>query len=248
MSFKQKNTPLQQYAGVPLDLKAIQANATANTAVQYGLSKGLTGEQAFKDASSAPKDYASLVQRQNAFNDAQNAAKLANSVPSANPSSMAVGAAGLGNNLFMPGIANARGNGPQSTIQNNTSGWNRMDSHNTSAIARANNGNPVNNATDIRMQNRSAMFSPLTQLKKEQMEYNKISPKAFTNSGTIERMMGKAVPNSPFMQMVDPLTGLALDPTMSQDPNAPAPINTGTPMPPPVGVQTPTTPIYGINQ
>jgi len=61
-------------------------------------------------------------------------------------------------------------------------------------------------------------------------------------------MMGKAVPNSPFMQMVDPLTGNQIDPTMNTNPNAPAPVNTGMPIPPPLGVQVPTTPIYDINQ
>ena len=133
-------------------------------------------------------------------------------------------------------VTNTVDGGPQSTVQSNTTGWNRRDSHNTDIYDRLNGGNrySTNNPGG-----RSSMFSPFPQLKNEQMEYNKISPKAFSNSGTIEKMMGKAVPNSPFMQMVDPLTGLTIDPTMSQDPNAP--------LPPPAGVQTPTTPIYDIN-
>jgi len=73
-----------------------------------------------------------------------------------------------------------------------------------------------------------------------------VNPNAFTNQGNIQGIYGQSMPgtfnrsiNSPFTQMVDPLTGLTIDPTMSQDPNAP--------LPPPAGVQTPTTPIYDIN-
>jgi len=256
MSFNQKNTPLRQYAGVALDLKAIQASTTANPAVQYGLSKGLTGAQAFKDASSAPKDYASLVQRQNAFLETQNAARIAgdstlaakwgnpsvvngtNVVP-ANPSSQnATARSGIGS-FAQPTASNTINNNPQSTVQSNTSGWRKTDSHNINTNQGSMFNNPAASA--------STMFSPFRQLKKEQMEYNKISPKAFSSAGTIEKMMGKAVPNSPFMQMIDPLTGIALDPTMSQDPNAPAPINTGVPLAPPLGVQTPITPNYNLN-
>lgn len=137
---------------------------------------------------------------------------------------------------FGTAAGNTVDGGPQSVTQGYGNSFRRRDSHNTTYIDRENGGSRV-------MQNnqngRSSMFSPLPQLKKEQMEYNKISPKAFSNSGTIEKMMGKAVPNSPFMQMVDPLTGNQIDPTMSQDPNAP--------VQPPMGVQTPTTPIYDLN-
>ena len=256
MSFNQKNTPLRQYAGVPLDLKAIQASTTANPAFQYGLSKGLTGAEAFKSASSTPKDYASLVQRQNAFLETQNAARIAgdssltakwgnpsvvngaNVIP-ANPSSQNATLQNSVRGFAQPTANNTINNGPQSTVQNNTSGWRKTDSHNINTNQGSMFNNPAANA--------SAMFSPFRQLKKEQMEYNKISPKAFSNSGTIEKMMGKAIPNSPFMQMIDPLTGVAIDPTMSQDPNAPAPINTGTPLPPPLGVQTPIVPTYDLN-
>ena len=134
-------------------------------------------------------------------------------------------------------VTNTVDGGPQSTVQSNTTGWNRRDSHNTDIYDRLNGGNrySTNNPGG-----RSSMFTPFPQLKNEQMEYNKISPKAFSNAGTIGKMMGQSIPNSPFMQMVDPLTGLTIDPTMSQDPNAP--------VPPPMGVQVPTTPTYDINQ
>jgi hypothetical protein len=74
-----------------------------------------------------------------------------------------------------------------------------------------------------------------------------INPQGFTNQQNISGMFGQAVDNT-FTRNVgaeqsqiptDPLTGLKIDPTMSQDPNAP--------LPPPMGVQTPTTPIYDIN-
>lgn len=137
-------------------------------------------------------------------------------------------------------VTNTINGGPQSTEQGNTSGWRRTDSHNANVFDRTNGGQMFSNPVEPVMTDRSNMFSPFPQLKKEQMEYNNISPKAFSNAGTIEKMMGKSIPNSPFMQMIDPLTGVAIDPTMSQDPN--------TAIPPPVGVQTPVTPIYGINQ
>ena len=135
--------------------------------------------------------------------------------------------------------------GPQSVSQGTPgAGWGRIDSHNTNVFDRTNGGLMNSNA----ITNPNTMFSSSTKLKQNQMEYNKINPKAFSNPGAIEQMMGKAVPNSPFMQMVDPLTGNQIDPTLNTNPNAPAPINTGMPIPPPVGVQVPTTPIYDINQ
>lgn len=74
-----------------------------------------------------------------------------------------------------------------------------------------------------------------------------ISPKAFSNQGTIANMYGQAVQGtfnrslgSPLMQTVDPLTGQTIDPTMDQ--------SADMPLPPPVGVQVPITPTYDINQ
>ena len=79
-----------------------------------------------------------------------------------------------------------------------------------------------------------------------------ISPKAFSNQGTINDVYGQMVPGtynrsvgSPLTQMVepsvaiDPLTGQQIDPTMDQ--------STSMPLPPPVDVQTGLTPNYGIN-
>ena len=107
------------------------------------------------------------------------------------------------------------------------------------------------------------------------MEYNKISPKAFSGASTIKKMMGQPVSDSPFMQMADPLTGEYIDPTMAQSPQMPIDQSAYT-MPmagvqsqvrpqnntqtyfkpnnglqantrPPNGVQTPVAPIYDIN-
>jgi len=154
-----------------------------------------------------------------------------------------------GQNWFGAVPTNTINGGPQSVMQGTHGrGLRRVDSHNTNIYDRTNGGQMFSDPAGPIMVDPNNMNSPFPQLKKEQMEYNKISPKAFSNSGTIEKMMGKAVPNSPFMQMVDPLTGNQIDPTMNTNPNAPAPVNTGMPIPPPLGVQVPTTPIYDINQ
>ena len=144
-------------------------------------------------------------------------------------------------------VTNTVDGGPQSTVQSNTTGWNRRDSHNTDIYDRLNGGNrySTNNPGG-----RSSMFTPFPQLKNEQMEYNKISPKAFSNAGTIGKMMGKSIPNSPFMQMADPNMMPPIPGAMDASVQAEAEnvmAQTGIPLQPPAGVQTPTTPIYDIN-
>jgi hypothetical protein len=217
MSFKQKSSPLKQ--GFVSGVNTIRSMASG----------------IMSNVSQPPMTAAQI-----AFSNTP-AGAMANGTPVANaisPGTAPVSSQhNRGQNWFGAVPTNTVGGGPQSVMQGtHGAGINRRDSHNTTYADRTNGG-----STDYSNPSggRSSMFSPFPQLKKEQMEYNKISPKAFSNSGTIEKMMGKAVPNSPFMQMVDPLTGLTIDPTMSQDPNAP--------LPPPSGVQTPTTPIYDIN-
>ena len=80
-----------------------------------------------------------------------------------------------------------------------------------------------------------------------------ISPKAFSNQGTIQSMYGQAMQGtfnrsfgSPFAQMADPLTGQYIDPTMDQSPVNPVQ-DTSLPQQPPVGVETPVAPVYDIN-
>lgn len=80
-----------------------------------------------------------------------------------------------------------------------------------------------------------------------------ISPKAFSNQGTIQNMYGQAMQGtfnrsvgSPFAQMADPLTGQYIDPTMDQSPDDPGP-DPSLPQQPPVGVETPIAPVYDIN-
>jgi hypothetical protein len=263
MSFKQKSSPLRQVS--PIDIANAMAQkspaeiALANSTKVYDYGVGaaarkkeqllgaLGGRFLGKTADSIEKEKIAAANAArikslagkpldlNAIRGQQPATPAATTINSVTPTVNR--SSGRALNFFgTAATINTVGNGPQSTVQNNTTGWNRRDSHNTDIYDRLNGGNrySTNNPGG-----RSSMFSPFPQLKNEQMEYNKISPKAFSNSGTIEKMMGKAVPNSPFMQMVDPLTGLTIDPTMSQDPNAP--------LPPPAGVQTPTTPIYDIN-
>jgi hypothetical protein len=83
-----------------------------------------------------------------------------------------------------------------------------------------------------------------------------ISPKAFSNQGTIANMYGNSVPGtfnrsigSPLNQTVDPLTGQTIDPTMDQSTVSMNPAIQGdTVIPPPTGVQVPITPTYDINQ
>jgi hypothetical protein len=153
-----------------------------------------------------------------------------------------------GRNFFGAAPTNTVDGGPQSVMQGgHGTGFTRRDSHNTSFVDRTNRGNRTltNNPS-----NRSNMFSPFPQLKKEQMEYNKISTKAFSNSGTIEKMMGKSVPNSPFMQMADPNIMAQTPGVMDASVQAEAEnvmAQTGVPLQPPTGVQTPITPTYDIN-
>jgi hypothetical protein len=68
------------------------------------------------------------------------------------------------------------------------------------------------------------------------MEYNNINQKAFSGIGTIKKMMGRSIKNSPFMQMADPLTGEYIDPTMAQSPQMPIAQNNYT------------MPVTGVNQ
>lgn len=83
-----------------------------------------------------------------------------------------------------------------------------------------------------------------------------ISPKAFSNQGTIANLYGQAMPDtfnrnvSPLTQAIDPLTNQVIDPTMDQGINSMDPTIQGSgPIPPPVGVQTPIAPIYdALNQ
>ena len=163
--------------------------------------------------------------------------------PTATPTaSLATTVKQRGRNWFGATPTNTVDGGPQSVMQGGHGvGFRRRDSHNTTYFDRTNRGSMFDNTI-------GNTPTPFPQLKKEQMEYNKISPKAFSNAGTIGKMMGKSIPNSPFMQMIDPLTGNQIDPTMNQDPNAPVANNPGTPIPPPLGVQVPTTPVYDINQ
>ena len=74
-----------------------------------------------------------------------------------------------------------------------------------------------------------------------------INPQGFTNQNNITGMFGSAVPGT-FNRNVapelpapptDPLTGQVLNPLADTNPNGP--------VAPPVGVQTPITPIYDIN-
>jgi hypothetical protein len=83
-----------------------------------------------------------------------------------------------------------------------------------------------------------------------------ISPKAFSNQGTIANMYGAAMPGtfnrntsiSP-TPTTDPLTGQVIDPTMDQGTVGMNPVVQGsTPILPPAGVETPIAPIYDINQ
>jgi len=89
--------------------------------------------------------------------------------------------------------------------------------------------------------NMDPMQTPYGQVRsmKPGLQYNNINPKAISNQNTIQGVMGKPMMNTPFMQMTDPLTGQAIDPTMDQSPDEP--------VMPPTGVQTNVTPGYGLN-
>jgi len=79
------------------------------------------------------------------------------------------------------------------------------------------------------------------------MDYNQISPSAFTNQNTIGSVFGQTMPgtfNRNIQQAesqitVDPMTGRTIDPTADQSASAP--------VPPPTGVQTNITPNYELN-
>jgi hypothetical protein len=263
MSFKQRSSPLQQgYTGVGGMLNTLMNNSpiinNGMTAAQIAYSNTPAGQVVQNNTTAPttavnPNDFSRPEAASNATakfsNDSwvtkgqQSAAAIANPVIPTIPQTtgqQTTNTVNKGKNWFGNAPTNVVGNDPQSTTQGTTNGWRRMDSHNTSIFDRTNNGSMFNNSVNNAITDPSNMFSPLPQLKKEQMEYNKISPKAFSNAGTIGKMMGQSIPNSPFMQMVDPLTGNQIDPTMSQDPNAP--------VPPPTGVQVPITPTYDINQ
>ena len=80
-----------------------------------------------------------------------------------------------------------------------------------------------------------------------QITQTPISPQAMSNQGTIKNMFGQAMPGTfnrnldPTQSSIptDPLTGQTMDPTLDQ--------STNYPVPPPVTVQTPITPPYGLN-
>lgn len=85
--------------------------------------------------------------------------------------------------------------------------------------------------------------APLAQLKSNNMEYNNINNKAFSNIDNIKNVMGESLPNtftrkvgnSPIKQNVDP----SIDPMIAQ--------NIDSPLQPPSRIATPTTPPYDIN-
>lgn len=104
-------------------------------------------------------------------------------------------------------------------------------------------GNNINN-----MQARNRFMSPFTQEKNNNMQYNNINKKAFSNIENLKGVMGESIEGtfnrrigkSPFKQSIDPLTGEYLDPTIDLNTN-------NTVIPPPTGVQTDITPNYDIN-
>lgn len=109
----------------------------------------------------------------------------------------------------------------------------------------------TNNAS-ISMMNAQNLNNNNNMIKKPQTP---ISPKAFSNQGTIANLYGQAMPGtfnrsvSPLAQAIDPLTNQVIDPTMDQGvDNMDPTIQGGGPIPPPAGVQTPIAPIYDINQ
>jgi hypothetical protein len=107
-------------------------------------------------------------------------------------------------------------------------------------------GNSVFQNLGQRFQNPNR--SPFNQETKNNMQYNSINKKAFSNVDNLEGVMGTAVDGtfnrqvgkSPLKQSVDPLTGQYLEPTMD-------PMTDSTVVPPPVGVETQITPNYNIN-
>jgi len=92
-------------------------------------------------------------------------------------------------------------------------------------------------------QPKPASTVPLTQLKSNNMEYNNINSKAFSNVDNIKNVMGEAVPNtftrkvgdSPIKQNIEDPTDPMIAESMDQ------------PLQPPNRIVTPTTPPYDIN-
>jgi hypothetical protein len=84
-----------------------------------------------------------------------------------------------------------------------------------------------------------------------------VNPNAFTNQGNIQGIYGQSMPgtfnrsiNSPFMQMADPNMMPPIPGTMDASVQTEAEnvmAQTGIPLQPPTGVQTPVTPIYDLN-
>lgn len=120
---------------------------------------------------------------------------------------------------------------------------NQVQQQTTNANRALSYNNTINPNLGLNTQQPS-ILSPMMRMNKG-MEYNKINPKAFSHSGTIKNMMGNSVPGtfnrsvSPLKQVVDPLTGESIDPTMDQSANMP--------IVPPTGVRTDITPDYEIN-
>jgi hypothetical protein len=96
-------------------------------------------------------------------------------------------------------------------------------------------------------QPKPASTAPLTQLKSNNMQYNNINNKAFSNVDNIKNVMGETMPNtftrkvgnSPFKQTNNFTTDPTVDQTIAQ--------NIDDPLMPPTRVNTPTTPPYDIN-
>lgn len=115
---------------------------------------------------------------------------------------------------------------------------------NTNSIFRPFSSN--NNITSA--QNNNRFISPFIQQKNNNMQYNNINKKAFSNIENLKGVMGenidgtfnRRIGKSPLKQSINPLTGEYLDPAID--------LNTGnTVVPPPTGVQTDITPNYDIN-
>ena len=127
--------------------------------------------------------------------------------------------------------------------QNGISGINNISNNNKSVVSGL--GNIASNLA----------MSLNTKTNMNQRPQTPISPKAFSNQGTIANLYGSSMPRtfnrnmSPLAQTLDPLTGQIIDPTMSQDTSNMNPVIQGdTVAPPPYGVELPITPTYDINQ
>lgn len=259
MSFKQKSSPLKQgfvngFNNINNAVSGLNANRIINngmTAAQIAYSNTPAG-QAVNNPTSVASNFNSPEPVGNATAQfganswvTQGQQAAATVTPTVTPTaSSAATVKQRGKNWFGATPTNTVDGGPQSVMQGGHGvGFRRRDSHNTTYLDRTNRGSMFDNTI-------GNTPTPFTQLKKEQMEYNKISPKAFSNAGTIEKMMGKSIPNSPFMQIVDP--NLMPPPVNTTDPNIQAQAEnvmaqTGVPLQPPTGVQTPIAPTYDLN-